>query len=65
MFWMRVGSSNSVELLLLDGRLLPDNSKKTNQLQNLLTFFTIKSVEQAKSQHTVHLQIMQGLNNKY
>lgn len=38
MFWMRVGSSNSVELLLLDGRLLPDNKKNPNQLQNLLTF---------------------------
>lgn len=38
MFWLRVGSSNSVELLLLDGRLLPDNKKKTNQLQKLLTF---------------------------
>lgn len=42
MFWMRVGSSNSVELLLLDGRLLRDhrkkNKKQPTQLQKLLKF---------------------------
>lgn len=32
---------------------------------NLLTFSTIKGLQQAKSQRTVHLQVIQGLNNKY
>lgn len=40
MFWMSVGSSNSVELLLLDGRLLWDQIKEFRTLQAKLCEFS-------------------------
>lgn len=39
--------------------------KKPQSITEFINFFTIKSLQQAKSRDTVHLQIIQGLNNKY